>query len=414
MTTTLFDKEYRVVEWLISSRDRYFFDMNGGYQGLPKATGEIVQIDRVIVNNSIMSIKRDTILSFCFKFNLNPQFYSSVQQANSSSVIPSFHPVTNQYTSGTINTQQYVLTRDEYLVLPVTITIPAGNYTTLEFAAVIQSLMNAQYQKPINLQHSHGENVVVATNGTYNYQFRLRTIVGLQNNKLQFNFQLWNQSNSALESARPEFRATDSIALLVNNLTNAYTTYLYSNLSNHEIYLSGDKWLLDKMGLECSYQKNNKLKPIMPGDYRATLFEPTYKAPVITTTAIAGFNDIVGYNSLTYVSQEELVCASPRLCDMKLGSGLFVCMSGFGTNVPNLHDSRGISRDAVHYVNLRMYDFGSIIEECPAKWLYIGDKCLDNNFEIYFMDEDGDRVDPRDLNFTISLKIYSKHVKLQL
>lgn len=409
--TQLFDKDYRVTEVAINARDRYFFDLNNGYSSIPVIDGECAVLDRVVVNNPMMTIKRDTTLNFVFKFKLPLSNYSAIQATNTGGVLPTYHPISNQYTAGNPN-QQYTFTDDPYVVLPFNVRIYAANYTSSELATYITNSLNANYSKPLTFRNSKNELLTVAPNGTYNYQFRLKCDCTVVNNKLQFVFQLWNQSNAALASARPEFRASDTIAVILNNVTSGYTTYLYSNMANHDIYLSGEKWLLDKLGLDC--QKSFQGLSIEPGDYVAPLYLglPT-NSPNIVTQPITGFNDILGYNGLSYVSQEKLTVTAPYLCDMKLGQSVYLCLSGFGPSAAKMYDSRGISRDAVHLINLKMFNFGSIIEENPAKWMYIGDKKIDNNFEVYFLDEDGDRVNPRDLNFIINIKIFSKNTKVK-
>lgn len=410
--TESFDKDYHVTELVINARDD-----SSKKTFWPNINCQLAKLNRVVISNPMTSVKKDTSFYFCIQVKLDPNSYNSSFVNLGNSALPNFRPVATQFKEFAAQKTEYNWTYGHNVNLYYKIDVAKGDYDIEALMTLIKSQINTSYEKTLGVKSSLGENVILkdkpfndANDINYLSKFRTYFDYSLVGGKITWKFKLWSQMDATLVGNHPQCRESDTLTYLLEWPDRELYTYINSNLSNHSCYLSGEKWFLDKLGLV----EDSTMTPIAPNNIAVRLTTSEQKSLVMETTPIVGYNDIIGYDNKTYVKNEAIQITSPYIYDLRLGNGVYLCLKDFGNTKNMLYDTRGVTHNAVHYFCLRTRKFGSIVEEFPLKWLNIGSNILNNNFEVYFVDEDGEEVDKRDLNFIVSILLYSRSSQLKL
>ena len=408
--TTPSNKEYLLTEIVINARD------DGSKQNLwPDIYAECAQIQKISCVNPFKSIRKATSLSFCLKINLdrNSYQYDRVPE-NQFRLYPK--------TPGALPTDHYVLVGDESrnIVLYFSIPIPAGDYSITELMDYIKTTFNANYEKNLKISNLEGvygnlKNSSPTPNELLDYTFiyKMKMDYSITNGKINWVFNNWIQSSEFLAestevggSGPRTVQPTDSLILHVE--TEKYHMQFFGNMIHHDMFVSGERWLLEKLGFHVS----EEYTPIRYGDVGALLFKRYSQPFLMGNTITTGFNSATGWSGASYPNYEIIGCSNPSIFDLTLGNGMYLCLSNFGNTKNLLYDTRGSSTNAVCYINAKKYPYGYVIEEKPKKFLNLGTKVLHNTFKLFFVDEENVEIDKRDLNYVVHLLLFSKNTQV--
>lgn len=409
--TEPFDKDHTITELIINGRD------DPSRMGFwPDIYCNLAKLNRIVISNPMMTVKRDTVLYFCVKIVLDPKKYAQSFVNLGNTALPNYRPVATQFKDFAAQKTDFDWLKNESISLYFPINIVKGDYDITQLMEHIKATINSNHEKTIGVKSSFGDVVKIIdkpfNNGNdllYQSRFRIHFDYSLVNGKIRWLFRLWEQMDSGIVATQPQALANDSLTYTVECPTKGVNIYINSNLANHTCYFSGEKWFIDKLGLD----ESKDCLPINYGNATAHLYIGESNNPIHQTTSITGFNDVTGYGNRNYVKNELLQVDSPFIYDLRIGNGVYLCLKNFGTAKNMMYDTQGVSHNAVHYIPFRTRKFGSIIDEFPMKWLNIGTNVLSNNFEVYFVDEEGVKMDNKDLNFILSILLYSRNSQLK-
>lgn len=407
--TTPYNKEYSLTEIVINARD------DKSKQDLwPDIYAECAQIQKITCVNPFKSVRKASNLSFCLKINLDRNTYQFDR-------IPDNQFRLYPKTPGAVETDHYVLVGDESknIVLYFTIHVPAGDYTITELMDYIKTNFNANYVKNLQIVNTDGvygtlRNDSPTPNEVIDYEFiyKMKMDYTISEGKIYWIFDNWIQSSEFLAescevggSGPRTVYPTDSLILHVE--TSKYHMQFFGNMIHHDMYVSGDRWLLEKLG----FQPSPEYTPVRHGEVGALLFKRYSQALQTGNTITTGFNSAPGWEGASYPNYETTYCNNPSVFDLTLGNGMYLCLSNFGETKNLLYDTRGSTNNAVCYINAKKYPYGYVIEEKPKKFLNLGTKVLHNTFRLFFVDEENVEIDKRDLNYVVHLLLYNKNTR---